>query len=149
MQVPHHPQLFSAFGLASDLSYLAADMMLGQLAYMLAFAASSASSLSIREKRLENGVGRTPALGWNSWVGASVEHMSCYGNQFLQYQIVRLTLPTESGGLQRCHSIRGPEYRQGLRGPRSQRSRLCLRQHRRLLVGEAAQRDRSPGRGPG
>ncbi|KAH8890710.1 glycoside hydrolase [Thozetella sp. PMI_491] len=41
--------------------------MFEQLAFVLALAIPGASSLSVREKMLENGVGRTPALGWNSW----------------------------------------------------------------------------------
>lgn len=34
---------------------------------ILGLAITGASSRSVNQKRLDNGVGRTPALGWNSW----------------------------------------------------------------------------------
>jgi alpha-galactosidase len=41
--------------------------MLKQLSLSLCVI-SGVSARTVSEKRLENGVGRTPALGWNSWV---------------------------------------------------------------------------------
>lgn len=38
---------------------------------MLAPLAASFLALAMHEKRLDNGLGRTPALGWNSWVRAN------------------------------------------------------------------------------
>lgn len=38
-------------------------------------AAPSGFTETLVNKRLENGVGRTPALGWNSWVSIIMERV--------------------------------------------------------------------------